>query len=118
MDAAQTLERLQADGMTVQAVEGRVRVSPPQRLTDAHRAAIQAHRAGLLALLIPTPAPRPAVPRSCADCTGFTRLRGLCTRAVDSGLLEQHGTPRPPEGWAASCVSFEGKSGTNRETQP
>lgn len=52
---AAALEYLTDQGLDVQAVGDRLRVGPPERLTDAHREFITQHKAQILVALKPSP---------------------------------------------------------------
>lgn len=52
---AAALEYLIDAGLDVQAIDGRLRVGPPERLTDEHREFIRQHKAEILEALKPSP---------------------------------------------------------------
>jgi len=55
VDADEVLDALAAAGVAVEAVEGRLRLSPPSTVDDALRGRVAAHKAGILSLLATRP---------------------------------------------------------------
>lgn len=55
VDADEVLDAVAAAGVAVEAVDGRIRLSPPSAVDAALRARVAAHRAGILSLLATRP---------------------------------------------------------------
>jgi hypothetical protein len=56
-DAEKVLDALAASGVAVEAVDGRLRLSPASAVDEALKARVAAHKTGILAILARTPDP-------------------------------------------------------------
>jgi hypothetical protein len=93
------LAQLRESGFTVSVIDGRVKVSPASRLTDADRAAIRDHKGEFLALLAPAAPPASALPRRGA-------IVGPCPRCSQPSRIRCRNQGRPGQ-WISWCDSPE-----------
>jgi hypothetical protein len=121
MGARDLLDRLLADGFTLDAADGTLLVTPASRLTDALRVALRASKPDLLALVaeaLPRPARTGPVAVACTGCQHFGRY-GTCLQPVAAGLLteaEGFGIVWPGPTHAASCPSFNSAKNSEATT--
>ena len=80
------LAALSARGIRVEAVAGRLKVTPAQLLTPADRAAIQAHRHALLVFLVNPPIESGLCPW-CGERPSLCPPYGLCQPCTEDAWM-------------------------------
>lgn len=110
--AARILSELQAAGLTLTAVDGRLIVEPAGRITDEHRALIRAHKSELLESLKTLDSTEPAAVGFCGLCRHIRRP-GIANRycAGRDDLPPAYGLGHPlrqlPADQGVTCSRWE-----------
>jgi len=111
------LASFRSRGLTIVAVDGRLKITPPGAMTDVDRAALREHKAALLALLAPGgPGGLPAIGTDQGapkECFSHEQEPPPCRRC-GGGDWRLRETPQSGGGWLWICATCADRFGDTK----